>query len=148
VNRTSRSTSLEGITVLADDVVALASFYRDALGLVTVVEEEFYVAFGGEGVRLEIFSRPGMGADTGDHADYRIAFTGQAFELNFQCASRPKGMSVSRGCPRTVPHRSHTRSRPTGATTPASLPTRGQHPFVVRRPLSLRLRLNALKYRW
>ena len=59
-NRTSRSTSLEGITVLADDVVALASFYRDALGLVTVVEEEFYVASGGEGVRLEIFLRPGM----------------------------------------------------------------------------------------
>ena len=88
-----------------------------------MVEEEFYLAFGGEGVRLEIFSRPGMGADTGDHADYRIAFTGQAFELNFQCASRPKGMSVSRGCPRTVPHRSHTRSRPTGATTAASLPT-------------------------
>jgi uncharacterized glyoxalase superfamily protein PhnB len=80
--------ALEGITVLADDVDGLASFYRDALGLVPVVEEEFYVAFGGEGVRLAIFSRPGMGANTHDHPDYRIPFTGQAFELNFQCASR------------------------------------------------------------
>ena len=79
--------ALEGITVLADDVAALASFYRDALGLVPVVEEEFYVAFGGEAVRLAIFSRPGMGANTHDHPDYRTAFTGQAFELNFQCAS-------------------------------------------------------------
>jgi uncharacterized glyoxalase superfamily protein PhnB len=79
---------LEGITVLADDVLRLASFYRDALGLAPIVEEEFYVAFGGEGIRLAIFSRPGMGANTHDHADYRTPFTGQAFELNFQCASR------------------------------------------------------------
>ena len=79
---------LEGITVLADDVPGPADFYRDALGFVPVVEEEFYVAFGGEGVRLAIFSRPGMGANTHDHADYRTPFTGQAFELNFQCATR------------------------------------------------------------
>ena len=79
---------LEGITVLADDVNGLASFYRDALGLVPVVEEQFYVAFGGEGIRLAIFSRPGMGANTHDHGDYRTPSTGQAFELNFQCASR------------------------------------------------------------
>src|SRR4051794_13219896 len=57
---------LEGITILADDVQALAAFYADALGLVPVVEEEFYVAFGGEGIRLAIFSRPGMGAHTHD----------------------------------------------------------------------------------
>jgi hypothetical protein len=62
---------LEGITVLADDVAGLAAFYREALGLVPVVEEELYVAFGGEGVRLAIFSRPGMGANTHDHDDYR-----------------------------------------------------------------------------
>ena len=79
---------LEGITVLADDVNGLASFYRDALGLVPVVEEQFYVAFGGEGIRLAIFSRPGMGANTHDHGDYRTPSMGQAFELNFQCASR------------------------------------------------------------
>ena len=79
---------LEGITVLADDVAGLAAFYRDALGLVPEVEEELYVAFGGEGVRLAIFSRSGMGANTHDHAGYRTPFTGQAFELNFQCASR------------------------------------------------------------
>jgi len=79
---------LEGITVLADDVNGLASFYRDALGLVPVVEEQFYVAFGGEGIRLAIFSRPGMGANTHDHGDYRTPSTGQAFELNLQCAAR------------------------------------------------------------
>ena len=79
---------LEGITVLADDVARLAAFYRDALGLVPVVEEDHYSAFGGEGVRLAIFSRSGMGANTHDHPDYRTPFTGQAFELNFQCASR------------------------------------------------------------
>ena len=44
---------------------------RDALGFVPVVEEEFYVAFGGEGVSLAILSRPGMGANAHDHADYR-----------------------------------------------------------------------------
>ena len=62
---------LEGIAILADDVPGLADFHRDALGFVPVVEEEFYVAFGGEGVSLAILSRPGMGANAHDHADYR-----------------------------------------------------------------------------
>ena len=76
---------LEGITVLADDVGRLAAFYRDALGMTTVVEEQNYVAFGGEGIRFAIFSRAQMGPHTHDHEAYRTAFTGQAFELNFQC---------------------------------------------------------------
>ena len=76
---------LEGITVLADDVGQLAAFYRDALGMTIVVEEQNYVAFGGEGIRFAIFSRAQMGPNTHDHAAYRTAFTGQAFELNFQC---------------------------------------------------------------
>lgn len=79
---------LEGITVLADDVAGLAAFYRDAVDLVPEVVEEQYVAFGGEGIRFAIFSRRGMGPNTHDHADYRTPRTGQAFELNFQCASR------------------------------------------------------------
>jgi catechol 2,3-dioxygenase-like lactoylglutathione lyase family enzyme len=84
---------LEGITVLADDVAQLAAFYRDALGLRVAVSEENYVAFGGDGIRFAIFSRTLMGAHTHDHPDYRTAFTGQAFELNFQCAS-PDGVSA------------------------------------------------------
>lgn len=78
---------LEGITVLADDVAKLAAFYRDALGLRVDVAEQNYVAFGGEGIRFAIFSRMGMGPNTHDHPDYRTQFTGQAFELNFGCAS-------------------------------------------------------------
>lgn len=65
----------------------LADFYRDALGLRVDVSEERYVAFGGEGIRFAIFSRPGMAPHTHDHPDYRTPFTGQAFELNFECAS-------------------------------------------------------------
>jgi catechol 2,3-dioxygenase-like lactoylglutathione lyase family enzyme len=78
---------LEGITVLADDVAGLAAFYRDALGMRVEVSEANYVAFGGEGIRFAIFSRIGMGPNTHDHPDYRTRFTGQAFELNFECAS-------------------------------------------------------------
>lgn len=78
---------LEGITVLADDVAKLATFYRDALGLRVDIMEQDYVAFGGEGIRLAIFSRIGMSPNTHDHPDYRTQFTGQAFELNFECAS-------------------------------------------------------------
>ena len=78
---------LEGITVLADDVAKLATFYRDALGLRVDVTEQNYVAFGGEGIRLAIFSRIGMSSNTHDHPDYRTQFTGQAFVLNFECAS-------------------------------------------------------------
>jgi uncharacterized glyoxalase superfamily protein PhnB len=73
--------------VLADDVASLAAFYRDALGLRIEVSEANYVAFGGEGIRFAVFSRIGMGPNTHDHPDYRTRFTGQAFELNFECAS-------------------------------------------------------------
>lgn len=76
---------LEGITVLADDVGRLAAFYRDALGMTIEVQELNYVAFGGEGIRFAVFSRAQMGPNTHDHAAYRTAFSGQAFELNFQC---------------------------------------------------------------
>lgn len=77
---------LEGITVLADDVTALTAFFRDALGLRPALVEEHYAAFEGDGVRFAVFSRPGMGANTHDHPDYRMPRSGQAFELNFECA--------------------------------------------------------------
>lgn len=77
---------LEGITVLADDVPTLAKFYREALGMEPTVEEAHYVAFSGNALRFAIFSRAQMGPNTNDHPDYRRPFSGQAFELNFQCA--------------------------------------------------------------
>ncbi|HWV19856.1 MAG TPA: VOC family protein [Devosia sp.] len=115
---------LERVTVLADDVAKLATFYRDALGLRVDVAEKDYVAFGGEGVRFAIFSRIGMSPNTHAHPDYRTQFTGQAFELNFECASTDDvnerfnyivGMA---GDPSPAPRGS------TGDTFPASLPIR------------------------
>lgn len=78
---------LEGITVLADDVPALADFYERALGWEIAVREESYVAFGGHGIRFAIFSRPLMSGNTEGHPAYSARFTGQAFELNLQCDS-------------------------------------------------------------
>ena len=75
--------------MLADDVAALTAFFRDALGLRAAVVEEHYAAFEGDGVRFAVFSRPGMGANTHDHPDYRMPRSGQAFELNFECADAP-----------------------------------------------------------
>ncbi len=76
---------LEGITVLADDVAQLAAFYERALDLAVVAREESYVAFGGQGIRFAIFSRQLMAGNTDGHPSYATQFTGQAFELNFQC---------------------------------------------------------------
>lgn len=78
---------LEGVTVLADDVAALAHFYEIALGWEVEVREEAYVAFGGQGVRVAIFSRPSMSEHTDGNPAYAVRFTGQAFELNVQCDS-------------------------------------------------------------
>lgn len=78
---------LEGITVLADDVAALADFYEHALGWEVAVLEDSYVAFGGQGVRVAIFSRRLMGGPTDGHPAYAVPFSGQAFELNLQCES-------------------------------------------------------------
>lgn len=71
--------------MLADDVAALADFYERALGLRAVVREDAYVAFGDEGIRFAVFSRPLMSGCTDGHPSYVTRFTGQAFELNFAC---------------------------------------------------------------
>ena len=44
------------------------------------------MAFAGSALRFAIFSREHLGPHTNDHPDYRRPFSGQAFELNFQCA--------------------------------------------------------------
>lgn len=79
------SVALEGITVLTDDVDALARFYEVALGLPVAVREEHYVAFAAPGVRLAIFRRSLMGSNTHGHPSFGGARGTQAFELNFEC---------------------------------------------------------------
>lgn len=81
------SIRLEGVTVLADDVAALAAFYERALGWDVQVREDTYVAFGGQGIRFAIFSRSLLGEVTEAHPSYGVPFTGQAFELNLLCDS-------------------------------------------------------------
>ena len=71
--------------MLASDVQLLAGFYEDVLGFDVEVREESYVAFAGQGIRFAIFSRPLMSANTDGHPSYKVPFSGQAFELNFQC---------------------------------------------------------------
>lgn len=61
---------LEGITVLADDVTALADFYRSALGFDTVIVEDHYVEFENSGVRLAICSKPLMADNTNRHHSF------------------------------------------------------------------------------
>ncbi|MGO4547421.1 VOC family protein [Paenibacillus sp. 2TAB23] len=78
---------LEGITVLANDVSALAVFYRDVIGFKAVVEEEHYVEFDNKGVRIAICSRPLMADNTNKHFSFIEDRKGQAFELNFECHS-------------------------------------------------------------
>ena len=95
------SIALEGVTVLTDDVAGLAAFFEVGLELEVTVREEHYVAFAGAGVRLAIFRRGLMGANTYDHTSFRGPRGTQAFELNFQCASADE---VERAFRRVVAH--------------------------------------------
>lgn len=81
------SVTLEGVTVLADDVDRLARFFEHALGFEVAVREEHYVAFADTGVRLAIFRRELMGANTDGHRSFTGPRGSQAFELNFECSS-------------------------------------------------------------
>jgi uncharacterized glyoxalase superfamily protein PhnB len=78
---------LEGITLLANDVAALAEFYRDVIGFKVVVEEEHYAELENTGVRLAICSRSLMADNTHGHASFLQQRAGQAVELNFECES-------------------------------------------------------------
>ncbi|MFC5468267.1 VOC family protein [Cohnella suwonensis] len=82
---------LEGITVLANDVSALARFYREVIGFPVVIEEDHYVEFENAGVRLAICSKPLMADNTRQHHSFIEERKGQAFELNFECDS-PKAV--------------------------------------------------------
>ena len=78
---------LEGITVLADDVRALARFYREVIGFQVIVEEDHYAEFANAGIRVAICARSLMAENTHDHASFSENRQGQAFELNFECDS-------------------------------------------------------------
>jgi lactoylglutathione lyase len=78
---------LEGITVLANDVRRLTSFYRDVLGFKTVAAEDHYAEFDNNGVRLAICSKTLMADNTNQHHSFAEQHRGQAFELNFECDS-------------------------------------------------------------
>ncbi len=73
--------------MLADDVGALAAFYRDVIGLKTVVEDGHYVEFENKGIRLAIFSRAMMADNTNQHPSFIEGRRGQAVELNFECGT-------------------------------------------------------------
>ncbi|GIO10536.1 hypothetical protein J19TS2_00910 [Cohnella xylanilytica] len=82
-----KTVRLEGITLLADDVARLARFYQDVLGFDIVVEEDHYVEFRNEGVRLAICSKSLMSENTNGYSSFGEIRKGQAVELNFQCDS-------------------------------------------------------------
>jgi lactoylglutathione lyase len=73
--------------MLADDVAALAAFYRDVIGLSTVVEDGHYVEFENNGIRLAICSKALMADNTNQHRSFIETRKGQAVELNFECDS-------------------------------------------------------------
>jgi catechol 2,3-dioxygenase-like lactoylglutathione lyase family enzyme len=70
------------ITILTDDVPALARFYRDVLGFPVKSELEGYVEFESPGVRFSVAARTEM-LNATDHISYRERKVGQAFELAF-----------------------------------------------------------------
>lgn len=78
---------LEGITMLANDVSALAGFYREVIGFKAVIEEDHYVEFENNGIRLAICSKALMAENTNQHHSFIEERKGQAFELNFECNS-------------------------------------------------------------
>lgn len=70
------------ITILTDDVPALAAFYRDVLGFPLKGEQGGYVEFESEGVRFAICERKTM-EDATKHTGFREPRSGHSFELAF-----------------------------------------------------------------
>jgi len=78
--------TFEGITLLVDDVAAMAAFYENVLGFVVTEREADYVALDGGDKRLAIFTRSGRNDVTNDPV-YLEPRSGQTVELNFICPS-------------------------------------------------------------
>ncbi len=73
------------ITILADDVLQLAAFYRDVLHFEVKQELGGFVEFHSAGVRFAVCARSILHEASG-HASYAEAHHGQCFELAFPCA--------------------------------------------------------------
>lgn len=78
---------LEGVTVMTDDVARLTAFYRDVVGFPCLIAEPHYAEFQNEGVRFAICVKSLMADNTDGHPSFLEARRGQAFELNFECAT-------------------------------------------------------------
>lgn len=78
---------LEGITLIAEDVVALAHFYNKVIGFDIVILEGHYAELKNSGVRLAICEKKLMANNTNQHPTYIEKRAGQAVELNFECGS-------------------------------------------------------------
>lgn len=78
---------LEGITLIAEDVIALAHFYNQVIGFEIVVLEGQYAELKNSGVRLAICEKKLMANNTNQHHSYVEKRAGQAVELNFECRS-------------------------------------------------------------
>jgi lactoylglutathione lyase len=72
------------ITIVTDNVPALASFYRDVLGFAAKSDLGQYVEFESDGVRFAVCTRAVMFGAT-DHVSYHEPHRGQSFELAFPC---------------------------------------------------------------
>jgi len=73
------------LTIVTDDVVGMANFYRDFLGFTTKSESPNYVDFNNEGVGFSICSREIMSDITDGHSSFKEVKKGQSFELAFPC---------------------------------------------------------------
>lgn len=74
------------ITVLADDMPAMLSFYRDVLQFPVKNEQVDYAEFEHPGVRFAVCARSELTRATGHHS-FAERRRGQAFELAFPVAS-------------------------------------------------------------
>jgi lactoylglutathione lyase len=81
------------ITVLADDVPTMVSFYRDVLGFKVENDLGEYVEFAHQGVRFAICARSVMVEATGS-STFDAPRKGQSFELAFPCDS-PEAVDAS-----------------------------------------------------
>jgi uncharacterized glyoxalase superfamily protein PhnB len=79
-------TNIALITILANNVTALARFYQEALGFSVKQDSGEYVELESPNVRFSICTRAVMFGAT-DHVSYQEPRAGQAFELAFPVES-------------------------------------------------------------
>ena len=70
------------ITILTDNVLQMAAFYRDLLGFHIKTDLGNYIEFESEGVRFALCAREVL-ADCTGHPSYHLSCSGQKLELAF-----------------------------------------------------------------